>query len=285
MDEPAMTISAVADRTGVPQATLRAWQNRYGLAPSRTTEGGHRRYTAEDLSRIRSVQRLVARGVSAGDAARSVLSGAAHTEVTLELPAGSERAAHLVADAALDLDGPRVRSLLREQFVRYGVLATWEDVIRPVLGAVGRRWEELPHGVAVEHLVSHLATIALGESSRRRPCSGDRTVLLACAPGEGHELPMTALAAALDVTRVTPNLLGARTPATALSEAAALRRPAVVVVFALLPQYADPELFAGLPASSRRIAAGPGWEPGTLPDEVSSVDDLLGATELVTSLV
>ena len=45
-----LPISVVATRTGDPQATLRAWQHRYGLGPSRRTEGGTSPATAPPTS-------------------------------------------------------------------------------------------------------------------------------------------------------------------------------------------------------------------------------------------
>ena len=48
----ALSISAAARHTGITVATLRMWQTRYGLGPSLTTPGGHRRYTAGDIQRL-----------------------------------------------------------------------------------------------------------------------------------------------------------------------------------------------------------------------------------------
>lgn len=284
--EPALTISAVERRTGIPQATLRAWENRYGLAPSRVTTGGHRRYTPGDVARLRSVQHLVARGVPAGEAARTVLSEHGEPDLPhLDLPEGAARTALEVAAAAIDLDGPGTRAVLREHLAAHGVLVTWETVLRPVLAAIGEQWPDVPHGVAAEHMLSHVATVVLGESVRRPPGFGDRSVLLACVPGELHDLPLHALWAALDVTRAEATLLGAGTPVDTLVAAASRHRPDLVVVFALLPEYAEPDVLEQLAGTSTVVAAGPGWDAAALPDDVEHVDDLLGATEVVTKLL
>src|SRR4051794_41959988 len=60
--EPGLTISAVSDQIGVTRVTLRSWQRRYGLGPSRVTAGGHRRYTPTDGGRVRAVRRLITAG-------------------------------------------------------------------------------------------------------------------------------------------------------------------------------------------------------------------------------
>ena len=283
--EATIPISAVAEQVGVTIATLRAWQSRYGIGPSRTTPGGHRRYTEADVAQLRSVRHLVERGVPAGDASRRVLAPPPEPgRSRLELPPDACPTAHRIAAAAVELDGPTVRALLRDALLRQGVLEVWETVLRPVLCAAGHQWTELPHGIAVEHLLSHLATIALGETIRPQPREGDRTVLLACAPGELHELPLVALHAALASTRVLPRMIGARTPTEALAAAVDRVQPAAVVILAVTAGLAHEEVLTGLPRGVARIAAGPGWDRVPLPSGVAHVGDLLSAVELVTAV-
>lgn len=56
-DEGALAIGELSRRTGVPQATLRSWETRYGLPRPRRLPGGHRRY---DESAVRQVERVLA---------------------------------------------------------------------------------------------------------------------------------------------------------------------------------------------------------------------------------
>ncbi|MEU4829086.1 MerR family transcriptional regulator [Streptosporangium sp. NPDC023615] len=88
-EEPGYGIGAVARRLGVPAPTLRTWNLRYGLGPSRRSPGGHRRYDARDLWRLEEMNRLIRSGVPAADAAREVL----RIETVPEPPAepGAER--------------------------------------------------------------------------------------------------------------------------------------------------------------------------------------------------
>lgn len=65
----AWSIAHCAQMLGVAPATLRTWENRYGLGPSQRSEGGHRRYTCEDVDRLELMRRLLAVGVSASVAA------------------------------------------------------------------------------------------------------------------------------------------------------------------------------------------------------------------------
>jgi DICT domain-containing protein len=59
-----LSISAVAARTGVAAATLRAWELRFGFPSPGRLEGGHRRYSEDDVARIEAVLRERERGRS-----------------------------------------------------------------------------------------------------------------------------------------------------------------------------------------------------------------------------
>ena len=50
-----LTISAVAARTGLTAAALRAWEQRFGFPRPERLDGGHRRYDEADVERIRRV--------------------------------------------------------------------------------------------------------------------------------------------------------------------------------------------------------------------------------------
>jgi DNA-binding transcriptional MerR regulator len=54
-----LSISAVAERTGIPVSTLRFYERELpGLFYIRKTSGGHRRYGAGDVERFAAVRRL-----------------------------------------------------------------------------------------------------------------------------------------------------------------------------------------------------------------------------------
>ena len=72
-DDELLTAGAVARRLGVAVTTLRSWHQRYGLGPTGHEPGQHRRYTTGDLGRLEHMQRLVAEGVPAKEAARWAL--------------------------------------------------------------------------------------------------------------------------------------------------------------------------------------------------------------------
>ncbi|MEK6440656.1 MerR family transcriptional regulator [Pseudonocardia sp. T1-2H] len=278
-----LPISEVAARTGLTVTTLRMWQARYGLGPTHRSAGGHRRYTWADLERLQAVRRLVDQGIPTAAAARTVLAASPQT---LGLPPEVDPVAHRLGAAALDLDGPAVRRLLADHLACTSVEATWENVLRPVLSAIGGRWADLAHGIAVEHLISHIATVELTRAVQPVDPAGSTgpAVLLACAPEEQHELPLVAAAAALDAAGIVSTLLGARTPAPTLRDTATRAARAVLAVLALTPDVTDPSVFDSIRCPADLVAAGPGWTSAGLAPPVVLVDGLAATVETLTRL-
>jgi MerR family transcriptional regulator/heat shock protein HspR len=56
-------ISVVAELTGIPVQSLRLYE-RHGLLNPNRSDGGTRRYSADDLARLRRISELVAAGVN-----------------------------------------------------------------------------------------------------------------------------------------------------------------------------------------------------------------------------
>ena len=64
------SIGAVARMLGIPVATIRNWEERYGTLVPERSPGGHRLYSREEVEQLRFIVVEVARGLSAADAHR-----------------------------------------------------------------------------------------------------------------------------------------------------------------------------------------------------------------------
>lgn len=80
-DRPIYSIGAVAQMLGMPPATLRAWEERYGVVTPQRGRGTHRLYTPEQVEQLRYVKGRIEDGLSAADA---------HRLLAAELLAGGE---------------------------------------------------------------------------------------------------------------------------------------------------------------------------------------------------
>ncbi|HEU4899931.1 MAG TPA: MerR family transcriptional regulator [Actinomycetota bacterium] len=67
-------IGTASRRSGLPIATLRNWELRYGLVTPIRTPGGQRLYSDDNIERLRALKVLVDQGLSAGEA-HNVLRG------------------------------------------------------------------------------------------------------------------------------------------------------------------------------------------------------------------
>jgi MerR family transcriptional regulator, light-induced transcriptional regulator len=94
-------IGAVVKATGVGEATLRAWERRFGFPDPEREPSGHRRYSEADIDRVRAVLRLRDDGLTLRQAIAQV--------VARERPAATSVYAHL-REARPDLAAQAIRS-------------------------------------------------------------------------------------------------------------------------------------------------------------------------------
>jgi DNA-binding transcriptional MerR regulator len=68
--EPIYSIGAVGRMLGIPPATLRAWEDRYGVVVPERSAGGQRLYTRSQVEQLTFIQGAMGSGSSAADAHR-----------------------------------------------------------------------------------------------------------------------------------------------------------------------------------------------------------------------
>jgi MerR family transcriptional regulator, light-induced transcriptional regulator len=262
-----LTVGAVAHRLGVAVATLRSWDRRYGLRPSAHSAGGHRRYTPDDLERLRRMVALVGDGVPPAAAARVALgedrrprprrhgggSGSVAVGRVDQTVRGLSREA-----SRLDVDG--VRRRVATLFTEHGVAATWTQLLVPLLRSLGQAYDRTPERIVP---VEHAASAGIIAALHARPFATERgrlPAMLACAPDEQHSLALEALRAALAERKVAARFLGPRLPAETLRDSTAKLQPRTVVVWAQSAALARRVPLAEVAEHcSLLLLAGPGW--------------------------
>ena len=272
-----LPVTAAARWLGLSASTLRSWERRYGLGPSLRTPGGHRRYSAADLTALKQLQQLTAAGMATATAARAVSRHAPRHRST----SGPRNPAGRLAAAVDDLEvGQAVRTAERV-VAEFGPAAAWTDIFAPLLRRLGERWARTGAGVEREHVASLAIGQALtGYTSRARLARGRCALLAVAAPGEGHVLPLQALAAALAEDALPAPVLTAM-PVPALHAAVDALEPAVLLVWAQVPDTADEQVPGGLVGRVPAVyVGGPGW-PEQLPAAVSALPDLPAAVAAV----
>ena len=278
MEQELLTVAAVARRLGVAPATLRTWDRRYGLGPSSHEAGEHRRYCPNDLAKLTMMRRLITSGVAPCDAA--IRAKAHEGSATFDNLVAEFEVRDDVVDslhrASKALDKNFVETLLRKDISENGVIASWTEVIVPLLFLVGDEWAATGTGIEVEHMLSEIIKRLLREGvvEIKDPVNA-QPVLLASVGEELHCLALHALAAALAEKRIETFFLGARTPLEAISGMVKRSAPPAVFLWAQVEQNSDPKFFKDLPVvrpAPRVIVGGPGWDQQECSDVVVAQD-------------
>lgn len=117
---------------------------------------------------------------------------------------------------------------------RLGIVDAVRLVLLPYLRLLGEQWEQGTRSVAHEHFASGLSRDQLLRAigaDRAPDLSDDKpSVLVACPPGERHDLGPLAFSALLADAGWRVEFLGADTPLVTLARACQLAKPDVVVV-------------------------------------------------------
>lgn len=278
MEQELLTVAAVARRIGVAPATLRTWDRRYGLGPSSHEAGEHRRYCPIDLAKLTMMRRLITSGVAPCDAAirAKAHEGSATFDNLVEEFVVRDEVVDSLHRASKSLDKNFVETLLRKDIADNGVIASWTEVIVPLLFLVGDEWAATGTGIEVEHMLSEMIKRLLREGvvEIKDPVN-TQPVLLASVGEELHCLALHALAAALAEKRIETYFLGARTPLEAISGMVKRAAPPAVFLWAQLEQNSDPKFFKDLPVvrpAPRVIVGGPGWDRESCADVVVAQD-------------
>lgn len=185
-----LNIAALAKRTGVAPDTLRKWEQRYGILRPTRTEGGQRRYSEHDVDRVSWLKARLAEGYRIGEAA-DLLGVEA-----LETGTSPQQLARLVFEAALRSDSSAVNRLLDHAFA-LEIAVACSEIVQSLLVSVGEAWHNGRLTIAQEHLVTSAVRSRLERklAEVRAPVHG--RAVLACAPGERHELGLLMLAVML----------------------------------------------------------------------------------------
>jgi MerR family transcriptional regulator, light-induced transcriptional regulator len=243
VDAGALRIGEFARRVGVSPELLRAWEQRYGLLQPIRSEGGFRLYTARDAERVARMKRALDEGLSAAEAARSALTRPDTGEGLLD------DARRRLLEAVLTYDEAALHAVLDEALAGFALETVLRDLILPALREIGSRWEQGELEIGQEHFASNLVRERLLGLARLWGRGGGPLAILACAPGERHDIGLIAFGLLLRSYGWRILFLGADTPLATLERAVAANVPRLVVVASV-----DPSLLEGEAPALRRLA-------------------------------
>jgi len=213
----AYRIKTVASMTGIPRATIVAWERRYNLLEPRRSPSGYRIYADDDIELLRRLKKLTEDGLAISEALELV---------GRPTPAATLRRAEIVGDSHAGLDGAadelyhalvsfdrgaadRLVPRLPQSFER-----VIEDVYMPVLREVGDAWERGDITVAQEHFASAFCREMLFQMFHNLGSGPESGMAVTCAgpPGEQHEIGLLAIAIRLALRGMRVTWLGTEMP-------------------------------------------------------------------------
>jgi methanogenic corrinoid protein MtbC1 len=247
--QPIYNIKAVVEATGLPAATLRAWERRYGaLSPGRT-ESGYRLYSARDIAVLRWLKARVDEGMNISQAIQLLSQSRvgsprlAHVEQRRTEPAtGPRETRDALLGALTRYDEALADRLLEEAFAIFGLEAVTESVLAPAMVQIGDMWHEGRATTATEHFASNYLRRKIDSIINAAPQStAGPLVILGCAPGDWHELGLLLIYLMLRRRSINTIYLGQNVPVDQFVDEMERLQPAMVIMSA-----ATSETVAGL---------------------------------------
>jgi methanogenic corrinoid protein MtbC1 len=230
----------------------------------------------------------LAEGVAAAEAAAMALRAGIGEEAAPEtlLPAtmGDD-----LAEALDRFDEPRAQEILDRLLAVATVDTLLRDVVLPYLHELGERWARGEASIAQEHFASSVLRGRLLGLARGWGLGFGPVAVLACVPGEQHDLGLIAFGLALRARGWRIVYLGTDTPIETIEETSRQLDPSLVVLTAVTSECVAP-ILTQLRALARRhriALGGGGAQNGVLEGNglLALTADPIAAATNVTALV
>jgi MerR family transcriptional regulator, light-induced transcriptional regulator len=261
-----LRIGELSKRTGVSADLLRAWERRYGLLRPARSSGGLRLYGSADVERVRLMQQHLADGLAAAEAAAAASGAAVRDSASAPVLSWAELREGLT-DALDAFDEPRAQAILDRLLAVTTLETLLGEVVLPYLRELGARWARGDASIAQEHFATAVLRGRLLGIARGWGVGIGPAAVLACLPGEHHELGLLAFGLALRAHGWRIVYLGPDAPVGTIEDACGRLQPDLVVLSAVARERVQPvrEELRGL-AERWRVALGGAAAEGGAPE-------------------
>lgn len=225
-------IRTVSSLTNVNSITLRAWESRYGLINPVRKSSGHRLYTQADIDMINRIVSLLDRGMRIGQV-KTELSRQGSPTTTQEANSQDIWQTHInhMLSAVIRFDEAALDESYTEMLSIHPVKVVTERLLNPLLRQLGERWRDMTGSIAEEHFFGFYLRSKLGARLHHRIRNNNGpTLLLACLPGDQHEIGLLLLALTAIERQFRTMILGADMPLENLAQVAEKSNASAIVL-------------------------------------------------------
>jgi MerR family transcriptional regulator, light-induced transcriptional regulator len=286
--EGLLRVGELSRRSGVSADLLRAWERRYGLLEPTRSTGGLRLYAPADLERVRLMKQHLAEGLAAAEAAALALRDGASAGAAQEEFRPAELRGDL-ADALDSFDEPRAQAVVDRLLAAATVDTFLREIVLPYLKELGARWERGEVSVAQEHFASGVLRGRLLGMARGWGLGLGPVAVLACLPGEQHDIGLIAFGLALHARGWRIVYLGPDCPVANVADASGQLDARLVVLSAVSTERVAPVLPELKELARRHTVAMGGAAAGDAEFEAAGVvaldNDVVAEATRVTAMV
>jgi DNA-binding transcriptional MerR regulator len=194
---PAYRIKTVASMTGLSTHLIRKWEERYQLVHPQRGSNGYRTFTEDDVQFLLYLKSQLTNGETIGQLAQV---GETHLRQAMRdisyscssLPNQFQAEGRKVLHAAQNHDDDAIQRTIASWILQLGLEEAMEVILFPLLRLIGELWHRGVISISAENSVSRIVRLqlinALGKDSSR----DKEQALIACVPGDYHEIaPLT----------------------------------------------------------------------------------------------
>ena len=235
------TIKRASELTGVPVATLRAWERRYGIGTPSRSDSGYRLYDEQALADINAMQHLITQGWAPRQAAAATTSRRSsireqHVESPDELVEEFRQLRTRVIASARSMDEVELAQALDQMFSKASYEYVVDNWLKPVMQDIGEEWLAGRLDIAGEHFVSNAVMRRLGAAFETAPLPVRGPLVLVGLPaGSYHEIGPLAFATAARRIGLAALYLGSNVPLEAWTRAVSIHKASAIVLSVVQP--------------------------------------------------
>jgi len=242
-----VSIGEVSKQTGFSVFNLRMWERRYGAPTSLKLASGHRRYSPQEIARLRLVKKAIAlklkpshvATMTAQDLAKIILQNENLSPTKLLERQDLEK----IVTNIYAWSDQEILGQLEADWQKLGYLDFLDIRVCDLLGKIGECWEVGEMSIASEHFVSSLLETFLQNKWRRANFinSGSKFVL-ATLDGEKHTFGLQMAATVITAVKHNVVYLGASIDAESIASAVEQSGAAAVIIS--ISEHLDPQIAA-----------------------------------------